>query len=295
MDLDFKKSKINPLRIYGGANGNKIGIIHNGEDYMLKLPPKPTHNPEISYTNGCVSEYIACHIFQSLGIDTQETLLGHYGEKIAVACKDFEMDGFTLKDFAYLKNTIIDSKQNGYGTDLEDILKTIQEQQIIPSAELEKFFWEVFICDALLGNFDRHNGNWGFLINRNIGKVKIAPVFDCGSCLYPQNDDNGMAYILSDTKEIEKRIFALPTSAIQQEGKRISYFQFLMTTENNECLTALKVIGDRIDLPKIDAIIDDTPYISDIHKKFLKTMIKERKERIIDKALERIDIDYNSG
>jgi hypothetical protein len=38
-------------------------------------------------------------------------------------------------------------------------------------------------------------------------------------------------------------------------------------------------------MDKIDAIIEDTPYISDIHKTFLKTMIKERKEQIIDKAV----------
>ena len=287
MDIDFTKLKVNPLRIYGGKNGNKIGVLHQGETYMLKLPPKPAHNPEMSYTNGCVSEYVACHIFQTLGISTQETLLGRYGSKIGVACKDFETDGFALKDFAYLKNAIIDSEQNGYGTDLGDILKTIQEQQIMAFAELEKFFWEMFIGDALLGNFDRHNGNWGFLINSNTSEVKIAPVFDCGSCLYPQLDENGMERVLNDTKEIEKRIFVFPTSAIQQDGKKINYFQFLMETKNKGCLDALKVIGGRIDLTKIYSVIDETPYISDTHKLFLKTMIKARKERIIDKALER--------
>lgn len=36
----------------------------------------------------------------------------------------------------------------------------------------------------------------------------------------------------------------------------------------------------------INKIIDEAPYISDIHKKFIKTIIKERKEKILDKALE---------
>ena len=288
MNLDFTGLKVNLLRMYGGANGNKIGIVYQGENYMLKFPPKPTLNLDMSYTNSCISEYIACHIFETLEISTQKTLLGQYKDKITVACKDFETDGFILKEFAHLKNTIIDSAQNGYGTDLADVLRTIQEQQIVSPIELEQFFWQMFVGDALLGNFDRHNGNWGFLVNNNSGEVKIAPVYDCGSCLYPQIDENRMKHVLNNAKEIEERLFVFPNSALQQAGKKINYAQFLSTTENMECLKALMVIGDRIDLAKIYSIIDNTPYISEMHKLFYKTMIKERKEKIIDRALERV-------
>ena len=40
-----------------------------------------------------------------------------------------------------------------------------------------------------------------------------------------------------------------------------------------------------------DFEIDDPPYIKEICKAFLKTIIKERKETIIDKALERLGKD----
>ena len=187
-----------------------------------------------------------------------------------------------------MKNTIIDSPQGGYGTELADVLETIKEQQIISPSELEEFFWNMFIGDALLGNFDRHNGNWGFLINKDTGEVKTAPVFDCGSCLYPQLDENGMRFVLSSRPELEKRLFAFPNSALKQDGVKINYAHFLMTTEHKGCLKALKLIGRRIDLHKINAMADDIPFITDTHKEFLKTMIKERKEQIIDRALERV-------
>lgn len=286
MEIDFTKLKVNPLKMYGGANGNKIGIDYRGDGFMLKFPSKPTINPDMSYTNSCISEYVACHIFETLAVDTQETLLGCYNDKVTVACKDFETDGFILKDFAQLKNTIVDSEQNGYGTELRDILKTIREQQIVSPERLNTFFWEMFIADALLGNFDRHNGNWGFLINNNTGEVKIAPVYDCGSCLYPQMNENRMSYVLCNEKEIDDRIFVYPTSAIWQDGKKIKYAEFLMTTDISECLGALKSVGGRIDLLKINDIIDATPYIKDTYKLFLRTMIKERKEKIIDRAIE---------
>lgn len=44
----------------------------------------------------------------------------------------------------------------------------------------------MFIVDALLGSFDRHNGNWGVLVDEERQTAEIAPIYDCGSCLYPQ-------------------------------------------------------------------------------------------------------------
>jgi len=287
MKIDLSQAKIDPLHIYGGANGSKIGILHQNTTYMMKLPPKPSRNSEMSYTNSCISEYIACHIFSHLGIRTQETLLGEYNGRIVVLCKDFEEDGFRLKEFAYLKNSIIDSEQNGYGTELEDILHTISEQQLVPQSELIRFFWEMFIIDTLLGNFDRHNGNWGFLVNDNTKEVSIAPIFDCGSCLYPQIDEKLMEIILNDEEEIDKRVYVFPTSAIKKDNKKINYYQFLMQTDNIECIRALEMISNRIELKSINQIINSTPYITDTHKQFLSTMIKERKERIIDRAMQR--------
>lgn len=64
-------------KAYAGANGNKIAVVYQNETYMLKFPPHPTKNKEISYTNSCVSEYIGCHIFESVGIPVQKTRLEH--------------------------------------------------------------------------------------------------------------------------------------------------------------------------------------------------------------------------
>ena len=127
-------------KTYTGANGSKICVVYNGQPYMLKFPALPSRNKEMSYANGCISEYIGCHIFESVGIPVQETLLGTYTkngkEKIVVACKDFTSSGVVLQDFASLKNTIIDSEHNGYGTELSDICKAMEEQQAVDPTEL---------------------------------------------------------------------------------------------------------------------------------------------------------------
>ena len=157
---------------YGGANGNKICIKYNGEKYMLKFPSTPTKKTELSYANGCISEYISCHIYNILNIPVQQTLLGTYTkngkEKIVVACKDFTDIGIVLQDFGSLKNQIIDSEHQGYGTELSDILDAIDKQTSMDSLEIKQRFWDMFVVDAMLGNFDRHNGNWGFLYNQQM-------------------------------------------------------------------------------------------------------------------------------
>ena len=38
-------------KTYGGANGNKISLMINGELYMLKLPSHATKNDNLSYAN----------------------------------------------------------------------------------------------------------------------------------------------------------------------------------------------------------------------------------------------------
>ena len=279
-------------KTYTGANGSKICIVYDGEAYMLKFPTPPSRNKKMSYTNGCISEYIGCHIFESIGIPVQKTLLGTYTkngkEKIVVACKDFTSTGIVLQDFASLKNTIIDSEHNGYVTELSDIMCEIEEQTAINPYELKEWFWNLFIVDALIGNWDRHNGNWGFLYNTETDKMEIAPVYDCGSCLFPQANDTIMQGALDSRDERNLRIYQIPLSGIKINNTKINYYDFIYSLENNDCNSALKRILPKIDLAKINPIIEDTPYIGELQKSFYKMIIKERKEKILDVSLEKL-------
>ena len=292
--FDFTDCKRDYTRIYGGVNGGKIGIEYKDTLYLLKFPPEAKRNSEMSYANSSFSEYIACHIMESLGLAVQETKLGTYKDKIVVACKDFAVNGYSMKDFAFLKNSMIDNTSNGYGVELTEILATIEEQQLVPVGELKKFFWEMFIADALLGNFDRHNGNWGFLINDQTRDVKIAPIFDCGSCLYPQITEEGMIEVLNLEEEIEKRIYMYPNSALKENNVKINYVNFPKATKNEDCIKALLNITKRIDFNKIDRIVDETPYISENYKKFVKTMVRKRKELILDAAIDKRKIEVSN-
>lgn len=284
-EIDFTKlPKRN--KMYAGANGSKISIVYEGEIYMLKFPPLPTKNKDMSYSNSCFSEYLGCQIYESVDIPVQKTLLGTYmvkgKKKIVVACKDFTKPGVTLQDFASLKNQIIDSERNGYGTELSDILDTFEKQTAISQEGVMERFWDMFIVDALIGNWDRHNGNWGFLYDTQTDKMELAPVYDCGSGLYPQADDKIMESVLANENELNYRIFEIPTSAIMVNGKKIKYFDFISSLQDENCNRALKRIVPRINMAKIRMIIEETPFLSELQKRFYITMLEKRKEKILD-------------
>ena len=280
-------------KTYAGANGSKISVVYNERIYMLKFPSLPTKNPAISYSNSCISEYLGCKIFESVGIPVQEVLLGIYRtpkgkEKVVVACLDFTSPGVVLQDFASLKNQIVDSVRNGYGTDLADIQDTFEQQTAIDREELKERFWDMFILDALIGNWDRHNGNWGFLYDTQTDEMRLAPVFDCGSSLFPQADEEKMRVILSDRNELNLRIFNQPLSSIMQNGRKINYFEFISSLQNEDCNQALRRIAPKIDLEKIFRIIDETPDLTELQRAFYKTVLSERKGKIIDFSFKKL-------
>ena len=284
--IDFTNCSIVPGRAYNGANGSKIAVSYHNEVYMLKFPPSADKKPtELSYTNGCISEHIASSIFNLVGIKAQETILGTYTvngkEKPVCACKDFVTAGKRLFDFCSIKNTVLDSDSNGTGTELADIMDAIDKQVYVSPVLLREHFWNMFVVDALLGNFDRHNGNWGFLYDETAACTELAPVFDCGSCLLPQADNSTMEKVLSDEKELHARIYQFPTSAIKLNNRKINYFDFMTGMQNPDCIAAVLRMVPQINISTICDLIASVTGITNLQKDFYRQYVTARYQLII--------------
>lgn len=296
--IDFTNCRRIFDKAYNGANGKKIAVEYKGQQYMLKFPPSGQSKPtELSYINSCFSEHISCSIFRMLGVTAQETILGTFdvagNTKIVCACRDFTINGKQLFDFCSIKNTILDSDSNGSGTELSDILETIEKQQFVEPRRLLEHFWEMFVIDTLLGNFDRHNGNWGFLYDPVSKTTDLAPVYDCGSCLLPQADESVMRNVLENEDALNRRVFQFPTSAMKLDGRKINYYNYLTKAENPDCNDAVKRIYSRLNMEQINHFIENTPYISDLQKAFYKKYIGARASLILVPAYEIILTDMS--
>lgn len=281
--IDFTDCPRVPGRAYNGANGKKISVSYESATWILKFPPDVHDRPnEQSYSNSNISEHLGSTIYRMLGIPAQETQLGIHRngkEKVVCACRDFTRPGLRLYDFCSIKNTVLDGESGGTGTELNDVLQTIQMQSFMdPTLVLERF-WQMFVVDALLGNFDRHNGNWGFLVDEHTGATELAPVFDCGSCLLPQADDMIMQKCLDNEDEMNARIFVFPASMIKIDGKKINYYDYLHQ-ENcpDELHRVLEQLRPRIMALDFASLIESVPYISTLQKSFYLRYLERRRE-----------------
>lgn len=276
--MDFSNYRLSGIN-YGGSE-KKLGILINDKRYMLKFQK----NTVFGKRNNHLSEYIGSKIFELIGLPVQKVYLGTYKNEQVVACKDFinEYEQFVPFNDIGESSIDVDFFKNQYT--YENIMYMLEENKKITNVlETISMFWDMYIVDAFIGNFDRHGNNWGFIKFNN--NYKIAPIFDNGSCLYPQmTDENQMQLIINSIEETDKRIYHYPTSQIKIENQKSSYYDVIYSTRYEECNKALKRVYNKIEIDKIYSIIDDIENISDIHKKFYKHMIKERYEKILKKS-----------
>lgn len=287
-EIDFTNCPRIHTRAYNGANGKKIAVNYQGEVWILKFPADVHDRPnDQSYSNSCISEHLGSTIFRMLGIPAQETKLGTHingRTKLVCACKDFTSPGVRLYDFCSIKNTVLESESGGTGTELEDVLTTIEQQTFIDPVEVIHRFWQMFVVDALLGNFDRHNGNWGFLVNEQTGGRELAPVFDCGSCLLPQADDRIMRMCLDDENEMNARIFSFPASMLKIAGRKISYYDYLHADNKPVVLQeVLNLLVPRMNDLDFAELVNDTPYLTPLQREFYATYLNKRRKICFDK------------
>ena len=284
--MDFSKYPASG-EYYGGSE-KKIGLIIDGNEYMIKFQKKTP----FGVRNNHISEYLGSHIFGLLGYPVQETRLGYYKGEQVVACKNFVRQDEQFVPFNDVGESTLDQDKETYQYSYGDIMRMLRDNSKLTNVNATiSAFWELYIVDALIGNFDRHGSNWGFLKKND--QYTIAPVFDNGSSLFPNlTDEKEMEQIIASEEETDKRIFTFPTSQIRLRNRKSSYYDVISSLEYPECNRALIAVYHRIDLSAIDALIDTAELISDIQRKFYCHMITQRYLKIIkasyDALMERI-------
>ena len=274
---------------YGGSEKKKK-IIYNGETYLVKFPdPIREKGNSMSYMNNQFSEYIGCHIIETLGLNVQETLIGKYieenKEKIVVACKDFTNENETLVEFTSLGNSIT-STDKIYSTCIEDIYAIINNSDIKNKSEIITSFWDLFVADALIGNPDGHLDNIGLLYNKVTDSYSFSPIYDCGSSLHALLSYEKKEELLKNDTEFKNACYNV-FSVYKLNGKKVFYNEIFKNPPEDLKQAILRIIP-RINMEKINNIIDDTEGLLPLEKEFIKKSIKVRKEEILDKAYQKI-------
>lgn len=283
--VDFN-SAIEVFNNYKGSEKKKT-LIYNNKRYLVKFPdPIIEESANLSFKNNAFSEYVGSNVFQLSGFKTQNTILGKYTyngkEKIVCACEDFTDDDNILYEFESLALSTNPDKK--IETELTDIMEVIEESKMINSKETKDKFWDMFVIDSIIGNTDRHNGNWGFILNKKTNQVTFAPIYDCGSCLNPIYEDSQIENL---TEQELKNLAINCYSCIKVNGKKINYMSYINQMKEEMCNEAIKRVFEDIKIDKILAFIDEIDAISMVRKEFYKRLIKYRYD-IIKKVYDKI-------
>lgn len=275
---------------YTGSEKKKTMILDN-KKYLVKFPdPNRSTKLEISYINNVYSEYIGTKIFELCGFETQKVELGVYNkdgkERIVCGCEDFTNIETKLVEFEKFENASIEP--NPFKRELKDIFHIVESGTYnIDLKQLKEQFWNMFIIDCLIGNEDRHNGNWGFLKDINEEKLTFAPIYDCGSCLFSVYTDEKMQECLKDNTKMQDCI-KNTSSAIRDNGAKIKYFEFVTSLKNEHSNNALIRMYDRINLDEIFKLINNIEVISNIRKEFYCKVIEGKYKEILTVAYKKL-------
>lgn len=136
---------------------------------------------------------------------------------------------------------------------------------------------KTIIFDSLIGNGDRHQENWGFIvpniidnkvfrfIYRILGQQKhksmYAPIYDSGSCLGRELTEEKVAQMISDNQMLEAYLNR-DRCEIRWEDKKISHFDLLKqikheTVYKNVVEHTIKELSKIFNIERIKSIVEN--------------------------------------
>lgn len=269
-------------RFYAGRR-KKTGVVIGGEDYVIKYRRKSTEGAVCDH----VSEYLGSHIFDMLGVTTQDTWLGKCRDEEVVLCKDFISEDESFLPFGQLEEYFLDLTGRAVSYEYEHIMEVLTKLLGASAAKvIIKTFWDMVVIDAFVANGERDENSWGLLKKGSL--YSPAPVLGNDSCLFPDVvTDEQCREILASKEEMERRIFDIPVPKIQYRGRTCSYYDIVSDHHFRDCDRALWRMIQKIDFAAVNYLVESVAFTSSIRKKFLITILEERYKNLLLKPFEK--------
>ena len=120
-----------------------------------------------------ISEIISYQIAQHLQIDCIEYTLGNEMGRVVTKCKLFTSQEIGYTPISHYKLNTVDELNNFIDVNYLD------------NSHLQ----DMYLLDYITGNDDRHQGNFGVLVNNNNPReiIRLAPIFDNGFALFSKS------------------------------------------------------------------------------------------------------------
>ena len=245
----------------------KICVTDSTHTYILKFAKQKGNTLIRDY----VTEFLGSNLAQALGYKVQNVALGRFNgneccaiEMFDKAIVTFDGMGSSTKDsdFVYDLDTLLSFpfEPSKFSTNVENYVR---------------YVWHVFALDLFLGNFDRHENNWGF--HKTSHGYVPAPLFDFGSCLSPKYIDG-----VPDGLNLEHDLVYNTRCAIKYQGtKKKNYFELISLYKNNkwlhEALVDLCYKVDSVDLGNIIKVVQVYDRSAEDYLNYVQEALKLRR------------------
>lgn len=181
------------------------------------------------------SEDVASRFIRGLGYNAHETLLVKDTKRgDVVLLKDFVRRGESLRSYKSTGQSSEDTNVSDKSYTYDDIVYMINKHTKISDEHKKQAleqFWDMYMLDAILGNRDRHHGNWGYICKGN--EYRITKIYDNGASLFP-NVNNKMNEYIKDRKNfLFERCEKFPASLLmiydekEKRNKRTNYYEYI--------------------------------------------------------------------
>ena len=283
--LDYGNCSIIDIPL-GGAMG-KFVIVNKFKDNKLCIV-KLQENDSLAV----VSEFVASKLANLIGIDCQNVDLGYYEGKLCCIIEFLTIGDERIHSYCEINDSscsdVSDSLWNIPYT-LDNIIYVLKHYKDLNITIDERLiaFQRMCYFDTLIGNFDRHWGNWGF--KGYPKRYSICPLYDNGSSLFPNRGKFGVNKILRNEEELYKRTYTFPTSAIKDEHKNKLHYKDLVTTlisrfGKDELIKFCKNV-DKINFKDVIYCKELKEILSEEDMVFLTTILKRRYEGLLKSEL----------
>lgn len=219
----------------------------NGDEYFFKTSLK---KGDKDYTTEFWSEIIASELGDLLDFHVLKYDIAKRGDCVGCISKKMISVHEDLKEGI----SLLKSLDNTYDPEKKESKKIYTfdfAKRAIVSHELSKYipdFIKMLVFDAMIGNSDRHQENWAFIVNGE--DWRFSPIYDSGSSLGRELSESDLKKKLHDEKQFEAYISRGRPEFHNNEGKKVNHFEFLKTIHINhpqEIETPIRRIAQRYD------------------------------------------------
>lgn len=257
-----------------GSREKRMALDNNGKKAIFKYE---------KYDEGCseaCSEKISCEIARTLGYECADIELAiDENKKLGILNYLFVNihEEEHIDAISYIKRNNEERKQ--FYT-LENIKKCLDEL----NPNLFYQFLKIMIFDALVGEQDRHEENWGIIRKDRI--YRLSPLYDDGCNLLREfhKEENAQKYY-SGEKDFNAYINRSKTLIYKKDGSRYKHFELIeYLYKKYPKQIKIEIINlKKLTNQKIEDIVNKIPdnIITEKHKEYIIKYIKIRKQILL--------------